>query len=251
MGAITPRVKMAWCLMVFLAVLTSAAVAALGPVLTVTTTVLPDGDSPISEIAVNGVPVIRMRAGSDSYSCLERAEIVADRLRRLGELVGNCEPGIIGEAIVVKVGEELIVTVDARNAALNACSRTGLALIWAENLQSAVAASSVAVRKATVSRGGERIQTGVASWYGAEFHGRGTASGEVFDQNSLTAAHRTLPFGTVVLVTNDDNGRQVLVRINDRGPWTKGRIIDLSQAAAEEIGLTAYGIVRVTIELIR
>jgi rare lipoprotein A len=79
-------------------------------------------------------------------------------------------------------------------------------------------------------------QSGIASWYGPRFHGRRTASGEKFDQNALTAAHRTLPFGTRVRVFTDD-GRSVDVRINDRGPHLKQRIIDLSRAAAEALGL--------------
>ena len=80
------------------------------------------------------------------------------------------------------------------------------------------------------------IETGIASWYGGEFHGRRTASGERFDTHQLTAAHRTLPFGTVVEVHDLDNDRRVRVRINDRGPFAHRRIIDLSYAAAERAG---------------
>src|SRR3712207_2355167 len=79
---------------------------------------------------------------------------------------------------------------------------------------------------------------GLASWYGPGFHGRRTASGEKFDANALTAAHRTLPFGTQVRVVNQRTGRSVVVRINDRGPFAHGRIIDLSQAAAQAIGVS-------------
>lgn len=82
------------------------------------------------------------------------------------------------------------------------------------------------------------FQRGVASWYGPGFHGRLTANGERFNTNSLTAAHRTLPFGTRVRVTNARSGRSVIVRINDRGPFIKGRVIDLSKAAARAIGIT-------------
>jgi rare lipoprotein A len=91
------------------------------------------------------------------------------------------------------------------------------------------------------------VQTGVASWYGGKFHGRKTASGERFNENALTAAHRTLRFGTWVEVENLRNGKKVKVRINDRGPFTKGRIIDLSQAAAQKIGLSGVGQVRISI----
>lgn len=82
---------------------------------------------------------------------------------------------------------------------------------------------------------------GVASWYGAELHGRPTASGEPFDMDELTAAHPTLPLGTRAQVTNLDNGRMVIVRINDRGPFSGHRMIDLSRAAAQEIGMLAAG----------
>ncbi len=88
-------------------------------------------------------------------------------------------------------------------------------------------------------------ESGRASWYGEPFHGRKTASGEVFDMSAMTAAHKTLPFGTRVLVVNLDNGRRVVVRVNDRGPFVAGRIIDLSKAAGALIGLDASGIARV------
>ena len=92
---------------------------------------------------------------------------------------------------------------------------------------------------------------GMASWYGPGFHGRRSASGESFNQHAMTAAHRTLPFGTQVRVTNVNNGRQVVVRINDRGPYSHGRIIDLSAGAASAIGLRSAGVGPVLIEVLR
>ncbi len=92
--------------------------------------------------------------------------------------------------------------------------------------------------------------TGVASWYGGKFHGRRTASGETYNQHALTAAHRTLPFGTEVVVTNQNNGKSVVVRINDRGPFSGGRIIDLSHKAASQIGMINSGTARVRLEVI-
>ena len=91
---------------------------------------------------------------------------------------------------------------------------------------------------------------GIASWYGPGFHGRKTASGERFNQNALTAAHRSLPFGTRVKVTNLNNGRSVVVRINDRGPFTRGRIVDLSSGAARIIGLKGSGTAPVRIQIL-
>src|SRR5207249_5975126 len=90
---------------------------------------------------------------------------------------------------------------------------------------------------------------GIASWYGADFHGLVTASGEVYDMEALTGAHRTLPLGTLVKVTHVVNGKQVLVRINDRGPYVKGRIVDLSHAAARELDMGRHGITPVQLEV--
>lgn len=91
-------------------------------------------------------------------------------------------------------------------------------------------------------------EVGIASWYGDEFHGQRTASGESFDENGLTAAHPDHEFGTALRVTNLDNGRSVVVRVNDRGPHVAGRVIDLSKAAARRLGFTRAGTARVRIE---
>lgn len=96
---------------------------------------------------------------------------------------------------------------------------------------------------------GARIQEGIASWYGPDFQGKLTANGEIYDMDDLTAAHRTLPFNTVVRVTNLSNGRSVIVRINDRGPYVGDRVIDLSRRAAREIDMLDAGIGRVAIHL--
>ena len=93
-------------------------------------------------------------------------------------------------------------------------------------------------------------QQGLASWYGPGFHGKRTANGEVYDMYALTAAHKELPFGTVVEVKNHENGRTVRVRINDRGPFVRGRIIDLSRSAAEEIDLVRAGVAKVTVKVV-
>jgi rare lipoprotein A len=90
-------------------------------------------------------------------------------------------------------------------------------------------------------------QTGIASYYGGKFIGRPTASGEIFDAKKLTAAHKTLPFGTMVKVTNSSNNKTVIVRINDRGPFVAGRIIDLSEDAAKKIDMIQAGVQKVTI----
>lgn len=115
-----------------------------------------------------------------------------------------------------------------------------------------VARWAVALLVAVVACGApqrtRRDYSGRASWYGES---QMTASGERFDKHALTAAHRTLPFGTRVRVTNTRNGRSVVVRINDRGPYSRGRVIDLSEEAARRIGMIEAGVVPVVLEVLR
>ena len=119
--------------------------------------------------------------------------------------------------------------------------------------------SNDSTRKASVESDGQQKSSnhankhalnGTASWYGSRFHGKKTASGEIYDQNKLTAAHKTLPLGSKARVTNLDNGSTVDVEINDRGPFVKGRIVDLSRAAARALGLVESGTAPVKVELI-
>jgi rare lipoprotein A len=98
--------------------------------------------------------------------------------------------------------------------------------------------------------GARQIERGQASWYGPRFHGRLTASGETYDMYALTAAHKTLPFGTIVRVHSKALGREVDVRINDRGPFAPGRVIDVSRAAAEALGLLDAGVANVSLRLL-
>jgi rare lipoprotein A len=94
------------------------------------------------------------------------------------------------------------------------------------------------------------IQTGIASWYGEDYHGSLTANGEIYDMKSMTAAHKRLPFNTVVGVKNLENGKNAIVRINNRGPFVEGRVIDLSRKAAREIGIITEGLADVELYLI-
>src|SRR5712691_4192279 len=93
-------------------------------------------------------------------------------------------------------------------------------------------------------------ESGIASWYGEAFHGRDTANGEAFDLNAVTAAHRTLPLPSIVEVTNLDNGRSIQVRVNDRGPYARGRIIDLSRRSAQLLGFEAQGTAKVRVKIL-
>jgi rare lipoprotein A len=125
----------------------------------------------------------------------------------------------------------------------------GAALFFALLAMSESCARKTSARIPTPVRIGD-TQTGIASWYGAPYHGRPTSSGEIYDQEQLTAAHRTLPFQTWVDVANLDNGKHVNVRITDRGPFVDGRIIDLSLAAAREIDMIRSGTAHVRLKII-
>ena len=110
--------------------------------------------------------------------------------------------------------------------------------------------SSVLDRLSTVASNTVRKfkQTGIASWYGHQFNGRKTANGERFDMNALTAAHRSLPLSCFIRVTNKDNGKSIVVKVNDRGPYSGNRILDLSYGAAQQLGIVSKGMGNVTIE---
>ncbi len=113
-----------------------------------------------------------------------------------------------------------------------------------------VSGSDLYLKQREVNRGLIPYEEGIASWYGKKFHGRLTASGEVYDMYKMTAAHKVLPLGSIVVVENLENGKRITVKINDRGPFVKGRIIDLSYAGAKKLGFAEKGITRVRIYLV-
>lgn len=120
-----------------------------------------------------------------------------------------------------------------------------------KGLKSIISVPKKIFGKAMSFRPSGQTETGIASYYGHPWHGRRTASGEIYDMYSMTAAHKTLPFGTHVRVTNLRNGRNCIVRINNRGPYSRGRIIDLSHAAASQLGMMGAGISRVKLDILR
>jgi rare lipoprotein A len=127
----------------------------------------------------------------------------------------------------------------------------GLGAIWG---CAAVRMAPVPVSESERDRGlveRSRVQVGLASWYGEYHHGLPTASGEVFDMAQLTAAHRTLPLGTRLRVTNLENGRTVRVRVNDRGPYVDGRVLDLSHGAARMLDMVERGVAPVRLEIVK
>ena len=125
---------------------------------------------------------------------------------------------------------------------------TAKAVLTAAVLAFASAGANVATTEVVYA--GSKASAGTASYYGKRFHGRTTANGERFNMNAMTTAHKSLPFGTKVKVTNRNNGKSVVVRINDRGPYHGNRVIDLSRGAAAKIGMLNSGTARVSIQVL-
>lgn len=154
---------------------------------------------------------------------------------------------------LVQINNQTILADTTRNPAQDALQATNRLrrLIGNAPPLRAVAGMPAARAVPQVALGSIRAQfSGMASWYGPGFHGNQSASGEIFNQNAMTAAHRSLPFGTRVQVTNLDNGRTTIVRINDRGPFAHGRVIDLSAAAARVLGLMQSGVAPVRVDVL-
>ncbi len=141
--------------------------------------------------------------------------------------------------------EKCLLILDA-----NAKKEEANASLKVMNLPDYVKTAPVVSRSAGIRPAGEVIDQGVASYYAAKFHGRRTSSGEAYDQYAFTAAHKTLPFGTIVRVTALWNNKSVDVKINDRGPYSHGRVIDISTAAAQEIGMISKGVGAVSIQIV-
>lgn len=159
----------------------------------------------------------------------------------------------VGNQELVQINNKTILADTTRNPAKDALQATNRLrrLIGNALPLSAIAGLPVSRAVPQIAVGPIRVQfTGMASWYGPGFNGNQSASGEIYNQNAMTAAHRSLPFGTRVQVTNLDNGRTAVVRINDRGPYAYGRVIDLSAAAARVLGVMQTGVARVRLDVL-
>lgn len=204
------------------------------------------------------------KATEASSNPLEKARTVASKLNRLAQNDVDARQIVASwnstnQSYNIKVKGEELATIDDTTIlpdttnnpaidALQATNRMRRLIGGAEPL--AEIAGKPKPSKTLAAPAGAKQMRGIASWYGPGFHGRQTANGERFNQNDLTAAHRSLPFGTRVKVTNMNNGRSVVVRINDRGPFSGGRVIDLSSAAASAIGLKGSGVGPVNIQIL-
>lgn len=218
-----------------------------------------------SETVAAKADELTIAATEDGF--IRRAETAAQQIDAFVQAAGD--PNAIGvrwdadleEYVITLDGEQLVLINEATGYANTTGQRQLDALQATNRLRNLLGATTNLTEvegapepeptvAAQANWGVASTFTGRASWYGPGFHGNQTASGEIFNQNALTAAHRTLPFGTRVRVTNVSNNRYVIVRINDRGPFSHGRVIDLSAGAAREIGLHIAGVGTVRVEVL-
>ncbi len=189
----------------------------------------------------------------------QQAMQIAHRLEQVLSAVKpelqQLQPGIVNGFPVGKLGDRVLFTVNQQVAAQWDCTAEMLAIQWVNALRTAVTQPPLSLADAQVKMYGLQAtgQTigGLASWYGPYFHGRQTATGETFNQDAFTAAHPSLPFDTFLKVTNVENGKAVVVRVNDRGPYFENRTLDLSREAARCLGSETVGVVTVEAEIMQ
>lgn len=214
-------------------------------------------------LVIDNQDILKINSAVRGQTPLQRAMLIQGRLTQFLQQGGNTrdiKPGMEGNNVVIRMGQQILLTVDSMLAQKNHTPERQLAIEWVNLIRRAMG-TEVLTRDETriASRGFSPwlrqvnptgiVMQGFASWYGPGFHGRRCANGERFNMHSLTAAHRTLPFGTIVRVTNKRTGRSALVRITDRGPYAHHRIIDLSRGAAEAIGMLSSGTAPVSVEV--
>ncbi|HEY9722509.1 MAG TPA: septal ring lytic transglycosylase RlpA family protein [Oscillatoriaceae cyanobacterium] len=181
--------------------------------------------------------------GSKAFAIAQRLNAAHARADLRPDLIA---PGRRDNQYVILAGNRPLLTVNDRLAASQGTKPATLVLHWIDNLRTALGGMPFSA----VSRGDRFVagtRVGLSSWYGPGFNGRRAADGERFDQNNMTAANKTLPFGTLLLVTNLHTKQTCLVRVTDRGPYVGNRILDLSKAAAKAIGLSGVSKVRIDI----
>ncbi len=203
-----------------------------------------------ADIIVDGKVVMRISDGDPDMSAYDSARDIALAMEEelSSGMTGNdVRPSISkGNIYSVRIGDSVLSVIRKEEELIYDKNYWTIALDRANKIRTALGASPFSVD----SIRSVKTQYGKASWYGGFFHGRRAASGERYDMEEFTAAHKTLPFGTEVLVTRLDNSKSVLVRVTDRGPYIAGRIIDLSRAAAEAIGMIGQGVAKVRIDIL-
>lgn len=215
------------------------------------------GDKQTAHVTVNDNNVITINANNQNNPLSQTKQIAQTLNTLLNEKKLRADkilPALRGNKYIARVDNKVIFSIDEKTAKTMKKDPAQLTMKWVNNLRLALGGNQVGYR---VSRGlsapSRDSQMGYASWYGNEFHGRPTSSGELYNMNKFTAAHRTLPLGTPILVTNLSNGRSILVKVNDRGPFadTGNRILDLSQCAFRAIAPLGAGVARIRIDVMR
>ncbi|EKE03731.1 MAG: hypothetical protein ACD_20C00157G0008 [uncultured bacterium] len=220
--------------------------------------------SDYATIYINNKEVVRYNHPAGGYSPEARAKILVHRLQQFILENGNPKdiiPGKENNCNIGRAGNTIFFTVDEKNAEDMGLSTTGLSIHWVNNIREALAAPKIVRGNSFIASRGNisttfarkylgKEEIGIASWYGGIFHGRTAADGSTYNKYEMTAAHKSLPFGTLVKVTNLRNNKSCIVKITDRGPFVAGRIIDLSRAAAKETGVLDSGIAKVKVEII-
>lgn len=221
-------------------------------------------NSDYAVVYINNAEVVKYNTEAGGFPAEARAKILVNRLQQFLAKNGNPKdilPGKENGVNVGRVGSLVLFTADHKNAKELGLSPAGLSIYWVNNIRKALGAPQVVRDNSHIaSRGNVSAafaskylgleQVGIASWYGGVFHGRRSADGSRFSKHEFTAAHKTLPFGTLVKVTNLNNNKSCIVKITDRGPFVPGRVIDLSKAAAKETGILSAGISKVRLEVI-
>lgn len=220
--------------------------------------------TPVS-VYIGETEVLRITKPSGGLSTEKRAKIVTDNFNKIiknGENPENIVPDFKSGSGIIKINDKVLFTVDSNIAKEYGMTPSELAFIWVNNVRDSLGVARIVrdfqlltsslknTPKTFAEKYNDYLQTGFASWYGGKFHGRAAADGSIFSKNKFTAAHKSLPFGTVVQVTNLYNGKKCIVKITDRGPFVRGRIIDLSKVAANEIGMLSSGVSRVKVEVL-
>lgn len=217
------------------------------------------GSSTSSYVTVNDSRVISLKSKNKDLNLLNKTKKIAQNLNKLlydkKLRADKIMPAIRNNKYVITLNSDVIMTVDKDLAKAQNTSESDLTLKLTNNLRVALGGKplnylSYRPTRSLNSYSSQNSQFGYASWYGPGFQGRHTSNGDVFDMNKYTAAHRTLPLGSSILVTNLDTGRSVMVKVNDRGPFadTHKRVIDLSYAAFKKIASISSGVARIKID---
>jgi rare lipoprotein A (peptidoglycan hydrolase) len=215
-------------------------------------------DGKAASVFINDHEVVRFRSQLEAYSPHVRAKRVLNRLEAYLKNDGTYHGLTVGSNAakqpIIQLGEAVLLTVDADTAKAAGLPAQQLAKIWCKQLRSALGEPQdlTAQWASTVNKQWVKplVAQGMASWYGPGFHGRHAADGSVYNQHAMTAAHKTLPFGTKVKVTNVNNGRSCVVRITDRGPFIAGRVLDVSKAAAATLGMLSSGVAHIHLQVL-